>query len=224
MKFDLSPEEATAVKGALVGSKVSYGSMDVYTFNRITKERGTVKNLYKDETKDQWMLETTFSVLPFESWLNAVEGGIVYKTSSKKIRDLAVTYVKCKKHNDFKELHNYIMNMDNGNFNIVDVPVYETEIDWLDKHVTNIVARIPKKYERSFKKNFPGDEYVIVDNMWTYSFYMQFDDVSDIPVTLLVFQNSNGNSIDLDHKIMHNTSYIWKLVSNYPQFKFGKRK
>ena len=52
---------------------------------------------------------------------------------------------------------------------------------------------------------------------------MYFDDLSEIPNSLLQLKNREGNSLDFDKKLMRNTSYIWKLVKNYLDFNFGKR-
>ena len=94
----------------------------------------------------------------------------------------------------------------------------------MKRHVTNITARFPRKYERNFIKNFPGAEYTLSDNSWNYGFTMYFDDLSEIPQSLLNLKNRDGNTLDFDKKLMRNTSYIWKLVKNYPEFNFGRRK
>ena len=83
-------------------------------------------------------------------------------------------------------------------------------------------ARFPKKFERDFKRNFPDAEYSLEDSCWNYNFTMYFDSMEDVPASLLNKKNSLGNGIDFDKKLMSNTSYIWKLIKNNPQFNFSK--
>ncbi len=92
------------------------------------------------------------------------------------------------------------------------------EIDWLKQHVTSIKARFPRKYMRAFQNAFPGQPYKLDDDSWAFGFRMTFDEVDDIPESLLRIKNRDGNGIDLEHKTMNNTSYIWSLVKNYPEF------
>ena len=122
-----------------------------------------------------------------------------------------------------KDIHFFQLLIDWIEENIqVDPPIDDVEIGnevvWLKDHVTSIKARFPRKYRKAFEKNFPGQPYVIDDDAWAFGFRMYFDEVDDIPESLLLIKNKNDNSIDLKHKRMDNTSYIWHLVKDYPDY------
>lgn len=223
MKLNLSKSEEQKIRDLLVGTKIRYGHKYSYQSGRTADRVGVIESFYFDKEKKQWRIKTDFSELRFRDWLVYLKNGAVYRTQSKKIQELADMYIKCNKQNLEEEFHNFLENLDEGKFNIKDVNIYDDEIEWLNEHVTNITARFPQKYAKNFLKNFPGAEYTIGENSWNYSFTMYFDDLSNVPDSLLELKNRDGNSLDFDKKLMRNTSYIWKLVKTYPQFSFGKR-
>ena len=116
--------------------------------------------------------------------------------------------------------------LDQGVFITDDSKPIKDEIDWLDKHTRRILARVPHKLIRAFERQFPGQEYMeATDNTWSYGFVLYFDDISDMPDSLLFMRNKDGNdAVDTKSKSMANTSYIARLVKQYPdRFQFGKR-
>ena len=231
MKF--SQEEKQKIRELLIGAKISSGRMSYYSGSRVLDKVGVIEDIYikqypskteEGKTIGRWTIKTNFSELPFLDWCSYVVDGVKYRTQSKKIKDLAEVYCKAIKEHDDQIFHDFMEKLDDGKFTIHDVNIEDDEIEWLDKHVTNITARFPKKYEKNFKKNFPDAEYTLAsDTTWNYGFTMYFDDLTNVPDSLLNLKNNNGNTLDFDKKLMRNTSYIWKLVKTYPQFSFGRR-
>ena len=223
MKLDLTEQQR--IKDVLVGSKVSYGHYSYYNGAREVDRIEVIKDLYlkKYNDKSKWTIKTDHSEIQLADFCGYIKDGTKYKTQSKKIKDLCSSYLEALKKKDDQIFHNFIENMDDGKFNIKDVNISDEEIEWLKRHVTNITARFPSKYLKNFKKNFPDAEYILGENSWNYGFTMYFDDLTNIPDSLLNIKNSLGNSLDFDKKLMRNTSYIWKLVKNNPEFNFGKR-
>lgn len=231
MKF--SQEEKQKIKNLLIGARISSGRLSYNTGARILDRVGVIEDLYLKEypsktepgkTIAKWTIRTDFSELPFKDFCSYIVGGVKYKTQSNKIKDLAKTYCKSIRENNDKLFHDFLENLDDGKFNIQDVVIEDDEVAWLEKHVTNIIARFPKKYERNFKQSFPDAEYTLAPSTtWNYGFTMYFDDLTNVPESLLTVKNNNGNTLDFDKKLMRNTSYIWKLVKTHPQFSFGRR-
>ena len=98
------------------------------------------------------------------------------------------------------------------------VDIATQQLEWLKKHVTRINARLPKKSRGQFERAFPGQPYTLDPNTWDIGLRMAFDEVDDIPQSLLAVKNKNGTGIDLEHKTMYNTAFIWNLVRNYPEY------
>lgn len=112
--------------------------------------------------------------------------------------------------------------IDGGLFMIDSRAPQLNEVEWLKAHVRRIRAQVPLKLEYSFKRQFPGQTYEARKDQWAFGFTLFFDEVDDIPASLLSIKNKNDNSIDLDSKSFSNTSYIARLVKNYPEyFYFG---
>ena len=224
MKMILSKSETQKIKDTLVGNKISYGHQHHYETRRYVERIETIEDLYFNKEKSKWVVKTNLDEIPFRDLLTSIARGDAYRSQSNKVRDLAYTYYDCNRLNKEKDFHDYLDQLNEGHFTITDVNIVDDEIEWLKRHVTNITARFPRKYERNFIKNFPGAEYTLSDNSWNYGFTMYFDDLSEIPQSLLNLKNRDGNTLDFDKKLMRNTSYIWKLVKNYPEFNFGRRK
>ena len=223
MKLNLSKTEAQKIRETLYNNKITYGHQYPGESKRTVDRIETIEDFYFDKDKKQWTVKTDRSILSLRELLTYIHIGNHYKSQSKKIKDLASKYVKCSKTNNAEEFHKFLDDLNEGHFTITDVNILDDEIEWLKHHVTNITARFPKKYEKNFLRNFPNAEYTISDNSWNYGFTMYFDDLSEIPNSLLQLKNREGNSLDFDKKLMRNTSYIWKLVKNHLGFNFGKR-
>ena len=223
MKLNLSKTEEQKIKEVLCNNKITYGHQYYWESKRTIDRIETIEDFYFDKDKKQWTVKTNSSTLSLRDLLSYIYSGKSYKSQSKKIKDLAASYVKCNKNNTPEEFHKFLDDLNEGHFTITDVKILDDEIEWLKNHVTNITARFPRKYEKNFLRNFPNAEYTISDNSWNYGFTMYFDDLSEIPNSLLQLKNREGNSLDFDKKLMRNTSYIWKLVRNYSEFNFGKR-
>ena len=223
MKLNLSKTEAQKIREILYNNKITYGHQYPGESKRTVDRIETIEDFYFDKDKKQWTVKTDRSILSLRELLTYIHIGNHYKSQSKKIKNLASNYVKCSKTNNAEEFHKFLDDLNEGHFTITDVNILDDEIEWLKRHVTNITARFPKKYEKNFLRNFPNAEYTISDNSWNYGFTMYFDDLSEIPNSLLQLKNREGNSLDFDKKLMRNTSYIWKLVKNYLDFNFGKR-
>lgn len=148
--------------------------------------------------------------------------GQAYKTRSKFLLDLK-EYVD-KSSEKFGNTVRKFLNEGIVVSDLDSVNINTDEIEWLSKHVRKIRALVPTKMLYIFNKNFPDQICESRDNQWSFGFTLFFDEVEDIPNTLLTLKNKNGNTIDLDKKSFSNTSYIWKLVKTYPDmFSFGKR-
>lgn len=220
----LSTEQKNKIKELLIGAKISYGFVNSYTGRREVQQVGEITDFYLKDIggKAKWIIKTSFGETPFYNWCKSVMNGEGFKVSSKKIKDMAKAYVLAVMNKD-DSFYKFLETLD-GEFIIHDVDINQDEVEWLSKHVTWIRARFPSKYEKNFKKNFPGSDYFLDNDVWNYSFTMYFDDVTDIPDSLLTLKNKNGNSLDFDKKLMNNVSYIWKLVKDYPEtFHFGKK-
>lgn len=218
----LSSDEIQKIKGVVVGAKVTSGYTRGYNGEHVVTNRGKITDFtVKDYGgKLRWSIVTTFNYLPFYDFAKVVRGGASYRTSSKKVKDLADVYVRAVNGKE-EMFHKYLEDLD-PEFQIENVTIVEDEIEWLKKHVTRISARFPSKYKKAFRKAFPDGDFTIDDKTWNYSFTMFFDEVDDIPQSLLSIKNKDGNSVDLERKRMCNVSYIWKLVKDYPEFHFGK--
>lgn len=222
----LSLLEQQKMKDVLVGSKVSYGHYSYYNGTREVDRIEVISDLYLKKYNDvsKWTIKTNHSEVQLFDFCKYIKDGTKYKAQSKKIKELCKSYVEAINKKDDQIFHDFVENMDDGKFNIKDVNISDEEISWLNDHVTNITARFPSKYLKNFKKNFPDAEYMLGENSWNYGFTMYFDDLTDIPDSLLNIKNSEGNNLNFDKKLMRNTSYIWKLIKNHPEFSFGKRK
>ena len=221
----LNAEEIQKIKTAIIGAKVSCGYRSPYNGARIVTNTGSIKNFSLKtypNGKARWTITTDFGDVPFFDWCNSVTNGARYQVFGKKVKKLAEAYFTAVKDDKAEIFHNHLSTMDDKEFKIEDVEVAKSEVEWLQKHITRIKARFPKKFERDFKRNFPDAEYSLEDRCWNYSFTMYFDSMEDVPASLLNKKNSLGNGIDFDKKLMSNTSYIWKLVKNNPQFNFSK--
>ena len=227
MKISLDSETKNIIKGIVEGS-----SLECYIFSYTN---GGLKLSWRDKI-DKFYFDTQTSryVVSFENnsklkvslrellyYLN----NDVYKTKNATLRRLAKAYKEYSKLNDSEGFKNYINKTSSESiFKIEEVEITNDEIEWLNKHVTRITAKLPQKAIRVFERNFPGQPYELSKTAWTYGFAMFFDTVDNIPDTLLNVKNQNNNSIDLENKVMNNTSYIWNLIKSYPDmFEFGKR-
>lgn len=213
----LSQENITELKERFKDNLITINAYSVYGNN---KKVCRVDDVFRDEVDDK-----------VKVYLEPVEQGGNEKVplnqlAGNKDRYIAKggalislrKYIENNKDPD-KKFYTLVIEWLDGQVDpeIEDVDIKDKELEWLKKHVTRIVARFPKKYRNAFERNFPGEPYKIDDNSWAFGFRMSFDEVDDIPETLLNVKNANGNGIDLDHKIMHNTSYIWHLVKEHPE-------
>lgn len=219
----LSSTEIQKIKDVLIGAKVSQGYMRQYNHERVITHSGKITGfeLRTRAQKTCWTVVFDFGDAPFYDFARTVRGGETYRTSSKRVKDLASAYVQAVTKDD-AIFHRYLEDLD-VKFDIEKIDVNVDEVGWLRKHVTGIYARFPSKYEKAFKKAFPGAPYTVDDRTWNYSFGMYFDEIDDIPQALLSLKNKAGNAVDLEAKRLSNVSYIWRLLKDYPEFTFGKR-
>ena len=113
--------------------------------------------------------------------------------------------------------------------------IQDSEIAWLKKHTVKISAVLPNKanYIKIFNKVFPTAELVKVDTRnprfdkdaqrsWVFSLLL--DSTKNIPTSLQNMKTRDGMPALKGNKFTQ-TSYIWKLVRDYPDdFKFGELK
>jgi hypothetical protein len=218
----LSTEQKEKIKKELLGVKVNYGYIGLYDYKYHLIDTLIVEDVYlkkQDNGKIKWTVKTNLNEISLYKLCSSITREAEYRVRSKNIKQLAKAYFRSVKYND-DSLKNYLETLDKD-FDIVDVKIEEDEIEWLTKHVSRIEARFPSRYEKGFVRNFPNQKYTTDDRTWNYGFTMYFDSVDNIPQSLLIIKNKNGNKIDLEHKKMCNTSYIWKLVRDYSQFNFS---
>ena len=221
MKLILSKEDVAKINNILTTAKISYG----YD-SKITGKREIVSNTYPQPlifNKEKGCWETIYNSqhFNFRNFLVSVVGSNLYKTSNKRLKELAHVYIQCQKNNDEAGFHTYLDQLGCSQINIENVDITEDVTEWIKQHVQSISARFPSKYERHFTSTFPKGRYCIDDRTWNYSFWMSFDTLKGIPEELLNLKNKNGNSIDVKSKRLCNTSYIWKFVLDNPEFPFG---
>lgn len=226
MKINLNKTRISKIRDLFLGATISYGRAS-YFEQRKVEWKCKISDFYFDKDLGKFVVEGEKFKLTFRDFLVEIYKENKYKTTSKKIKELAKKYIECINLKDEKAgdiFNSYLDSLGNARFVIEDVDIIEDEVEWLNKHVTRIKATFPPKYLKDFKKNFDTDQYIVRSDSWNYSFVMYFDSVDNIPESLLTVKNANGNNIDMDDKCMYNTSYIWQLVKKYPNlFNFGKR-
>ena len=223
MKLSLNNQNKNTIKNIMVGSQISCGYTS-YEGKRINYYQSAIKDFYLGEKQGNKMfiVELENSVtLSFRELL--VRLGDKYKTKNSRLTKLAKEYRECSKNNSEEKFKEYLEKVEDKEFKIDDTSILPEEIIWLRKHVTSIYAVFPQKYEKAFIRNFPDATYNLNNKSWTYSFRMHFDEVVDMPESLKSLKNSEGNTLDLQKKVMYNTSYIWNLVKDYPnEFSFKR--
>ena len=226
MKLVLSPVCKENLKSALVGVKISNGWWSSYSNKREVNWRGEIKDFYfKEEDKKFKILVLTQNKRRIEISLKVFLTSDDFKYTSKTVREIKSLYCKGRNSDNYNELYSFLENLGNASFKIDDVDIFDDEVRWLNKHVTVISAVLPPKYVAEFTREFNTDKYLLHKNTWKPSFRMHFDTLEDIPESLLNRVNSENNPLDQKKKMMYNTSYIWKLVKNYPElFSFGDKR
>lgn len=107
------------------------------------------------------------------------------------------------------------------------------EIEWLRNHTRIIKAVLPSKqsYIQDFEKAFPGAPYKCHEGQWGWSFKMFFDqntDYNSMPESLKYLSNNDplnpcGRAVDPYRGTLSCAGYIWRLVTDYPEyFAFGE--
>ena len=228
MKLVLSKENQEKILNHIKGAKITNGHTFVGDSKRTIYWTGVIQDLFLDKEEKKFkvaiLIGNHTSSMSLKELFVQIHKNSSYRTTSKNLRDISSLYYKCAINNNNQEFINYVERLGDSDIEIEDTEILDEEVKWLNAHVTSIKAVFPKKYLKCFLKNFPNSEYTLREKSWTYGFSMHFNNLKDIPESLLTLKNSEGNTLDTEKNVMNNTSYIWHLVKENPdKFAFGKR-
>ena len=221
MRIYLSNENLKKVRAIITDASVKNGYFDINSGKRKETFRGKPDYLKFNTEKSSWEVRVGNEIMSLRSFLLKINTNDKYRSSSKKLKELAATFAECNAQNAESKFQAYLNQLENKEFEIEDVSIETDVVEWIKQHVTTISARFPSKYEFAFKRAFPAGHYTVDDRTWNYSFSMGFDTLKGMPQALATLKNKNGNTIDVNAKRLCYTSYIWKFVLDNPDYPFG---
>ena len=223
MRICLLGENRKKVEAIVTGAAVQCSFTNL-AGKRETLFRGHPDYLKFNDKDGRWEVKVGRDVMSLRHFLLNINSNSRYRSSNKKLKELAKEFAVCSAHDDESKFQAYLNQLGNKEFDLEDVTIETDVTEWIRQHVTSISARFPSKYEFAFKRAFPEGQYTVDDRTWNYSFSMGFDTLNGMPKALATLKNKNGNTIDVNAKRLCYTSYIWKFVLDNPDYPFGYRR
>lgn len=223
MRICLLGENRKKVEAIVTGATVQCGFTNL-DGKRETLFKGHPDYLKFNDKDGRWEVKVGRDVMSLRHFLLNINSNSRYRSSNKKLKELAKEFAVHNVHNDESKFQAYLNQLGNKEFDLEDVTIETDVTEWIRQHVTSISARFPSKYEFAFKRAFPEGQYTVDDRTWNYSFSMGFDTLKGMPKALATLKNKNGNTIDVNAKRLCYTSYIWKFVLDNPDYPFGYRR
>lgn len=223
MRIYLSRENQKKVAAVITEAVVQCGFTNIDGKRKILF-KGRPDYLKFNDKDGRWEVGVGRDVMSLRHFLLNINSNSRYRSSNKKLKELAKEFAVCGVRNDEAKFQTYLNQLGNKEFELEDVTIETDVTEWIRQHVTSISARFPAKYEFAFKRAFPEGQYTVDDRTWNYSFSMGFDTLKGMPKALATLKNKNGNTIDVNAKRLCYTSYIWKFVLDNPDYPFGYRR
>lgn len=223
MRICLLGENRKKVEAIVTGATVQCGFTNL-AGKRETLFRGHPDYLKFNDKDGRWEVKVGRDIMSLRHFLLNINSNSRYRSSNKKLKELAKEFAVCSAHDDETKFLTYLNQLEYAQFELEDVTIESDVTEWIKKHVASINARFPSKYEFAFNRAFPNGKYTVDDRTWDYSFSMTFDSLTGMPKALATLKNKNGNCIDVNSKRMCNTSYIWRFVLDNPDYPFGYRR